>query len=101
MRLYSPIKALCHAIELNPWWIAFIAGMVVFGLLAANLKELVYFMVKVRQMLIDRITYSLHEFVVTINDIISSNRFFSTLSCPSSSHLLKYLARRMCPYTVL
>ena len=43
----SPIKTVCNALELNSAWIAFASLLVVIGILAANLKELVYFMVKV------------------------------------------------------
>lgn len=47
----SPIKTVCNALELNSAWIAFASLLVVIGILAANLKELVYFMVKVRSTL--------------------------------------------------
>lgn len=45
--LFSPVKFICSTIHLNPWWIGFASFLVVIAILAANLKELVYFMVKV------------------------------------------------------
>jgi hypothetical protein len=75
----SPIKTVCNALELNSAWIAFASLLVVIGILAANLKELVYFMVKVR---------SAHITAVKIPSVKSQNmNTQNSILCLLSLHL--------------
>ena len=97
LSLFSPVKFICSTIHLHPWWIGFASLLVVIALLAANLKELVYFMVKVyllRKSVLETSYSMISSNTNYYNISIHSTRYFSTQFFLYSSRPLRSWGRR-------
>jgi hypothetical protein len=103
---HSPVKAICKQIGFSTYWIGLSSTLVGLAILSANLKELVYFMVKVciTHEIYDVYTYIMHLCTYyNVCKLISKNSFILWLRKIYiwGTHILVYICIYIYIYTCI